>query len=513
MADRAERSILERAKLRRELRRLDTVFFLISAMVVVDTIGAIAIGGAQAFTWLLVLFVFFFVPSALASAELGAALPEEGGAYVWVRRAFGRYAAGVTSLLYWAGTPMWLGGSVTVVAIAVFERFFVDLTLAGMFVFGTVFVVAATIGAIIPLRIGKWIPNAGAMSQIALLIFFTGSVVVYGARHGVHGLVWGDFAPSYLVFIAVAPILLYSFVGIELPTSAAEEMVDPRKDIPAAIARAGLGQILMYAIPILAVLLVLPTDRITSLGGLMDAMKTVFTVYGGSLGADGSVTLTGAGAVIGSVCAAAFIFILLASGSAWIMGAGRAQAAACLDGAGPAILGRISDRSGVPVIMGLVSGGLALATMVADLVFTGGDGQKYFSVALTLAVALIVLAYLFIFPSFVALRIREPGLDRPFRVPGGLGVAWAITIITTAWSLLAAVCLLWPGFGTADPGLALPPGFADDRATFELLVLTPIVLLLVVQSAFYFYQRRRDDQRSIDSTPVRRSESTPAGSQ
>ena len=80
----------ERGKLRRVLGRMDTVFFLISAMVVVDTIGAIAVGGGETFTWLVVLFVTFFIPSALASAQLGAALPEEGGAYVWVRRAFGR---------------------------------------------------------------------------------------------------------------------------------------------------------------------------------------------------------------------------------------------------------------------------------------------------------------------------------------------------------------------------------------------------------------------------------------
>src|SRR5580765_2894280 len=113
----------ERAKLRRELSRFDTVFFLISAMVVVDTIGAIAVGGPQAFTWLIVLFVFFFVPSALATAEMGAALPDEGGPYVWVREALGRFAGSLTSLLYWAGTPMWLGGSLTVVAIAVWERF------------------------------------------------------------------------------------------------------------------------------------------------------------------------------------------------------------------------------------------------------------------------------------------------------------------------------------------------------------------------------------------------------
>ena len=121
----------ERSKLRRELRRLDTVFFLISAMVVVDTIGAIAIGGAEAFTWLVVLVLCFFAPSALASAELGAAIPEEGGAYAWVRTAFGRFAGAITSILYWAGTPMWLGGSVTVVAIAVVERFLGGLGSAG----------------------------------------------------------------------------------------------------------------------------------------------------------------------------------------------------------------------------------------------------------------------------------------------------------------------------------------------------------------------------------------------
>jgi amino acid transporter len=136
----------ERAKLRRELSRLDTIFFLISAMVVVDTIGAIAVGGGQAFTWLVVLFVFFFIPSALASAELGAAVPDEGGAYVWVRMAFGRFAGALTSLLYWAGTPMWLGGSVAVVAMSVYGRFFGELPQPALYLFGAGFIGLATLG-------------------------------------------------------------------------------------------------------------------------------------------------------------------------------------------------------------------------------------------------------------------------------------------------------------------------------------------------------------------------------
>ncbi len=473
----------ETSKLRRELSRFDTVLFLISAMVVVDTIGAIAIGGAEVFTWLVVLFVFFFIPSALISAELGAAIPEEGGVYIWVRRAFGRFAGALTSLLYWAGTPLWLGGSVTAVALTVYERFLGHLTRPETYLFGTIFVLLATIAAVIPLRWGKWVPSSGAIGQILLLVLFTASVVVYGVHHGVHGLSVGELAPSGAVFIAVAPILLYSFVGVELPTTAAEEMRDPRRDIPAAIGLAGVGQALMYGVPILAVLFVLPTEQITSLHGLIDAMRTVYTVYGGSAGPDGA-TLSGAGLLLGRLSAVLFIWVLLASGAAWIMGAGRAQAAACLDGAGPRVLGRISDSSGVPVVMGLVSGAVSLAMMWTNLWVSGGDAQAYFSVALNVSIAVIVLAYLLIYPAFLRLRHRAPELERPFRVPGGAPVAWALTLLATAWSLLVAACLLWPGFGTAHPDDHLPSGFEGQRLQFEVLTLVPLLLVVVAVAAY-----------------------------
>ncbi len=468
----------QRSRLRRELSRMDTVFFLISAMVVLDTIGAIAVGGGQALTWLAVLFVLFFVPSALITAELGAAIPVEGGAYVWVRQAFGRFAGGLTSLLYWAGTPLWLGGSVAAVAMSVYAAFVGGMTHAGMFLFGSIFVVLATVVALVPLRYGKWVPTSGAICQIVLLVFFTVTVAIYGATHGIHGIGVSDLAPTPAVFIAVVPVLLYSFVGVELPTTAAEEMRNPRRDIPIAIARAGVAQALMYGIPIVAILVVLPSDRITSLHGLVDAMKTVFTVYGGDVAADGAVTLTGVGAGLGWLAGWLFIWVLLASGATWIMGAGRAQAAACLDGAGPRALGRISPRTGVPVVMGLLSGAVSLVAMLVNLVVTGGDGQKYFSAALTVSIALIVLAYLLIFPAFIRLRYALPELDRPFLVPGGRPVAWLGTVLATGWSLLACVCLLWPGFGTSAPDEHLPAGFEDNRWQFEMLVLVPILCVV-----------------------------------
>ena len=86
--------------------------------------------------------------------------------------------------------------------------------------------------------------------------------------------------------------------------------------------------------------------------------------------------------------------------------------------------------------------------MAVNLWVSDGDAQAYFSVALNVSIAVIVLAYLLIYPAFLRLRHRAPDLDRPFRIPGGNVVAWVLTLLATGWSLLVAVCLLWPGFGT-----------------------------------------------------------------
>jgi glutamate:GABA antiporter len=69
----------ERRKLRRSVGRLDTAFLMLAAIIVLDTLGAVSSYGAQAFTWLVVMIVFFLVPYGLITAELGTAFPEEGG--------------------------------------------------------------------------------------------------------------------------------------------------------------------------------------------------------------------------------------------------------------------------------------------------------------------------------------------------------------------------------------------------------------------------------------------------
>jgi len=145
----------------------------------------------------------------------------------------------------------------------------------------------------------------------------------------------------------------------------------------------------------------------------------------------------------------------------------------------------------VPVVMGLLSGAASLLVMAVNLAVARGDGQKYFSAALLASITLIVLAYLLIFPAFLALRRREPGLARPFRVPGGRWVAWLVTGLAAGWSALAAACLLWPGLGTAHPDLALPAGFAGHRAQFEILVFAPVLAVVAAVTGYCLATRRR----------------------
>ena len=63
-------------------------------------------------------------------------------------------------------------------------------------------------------------------------------------------------------------------------------------------------------------------------------------------------------------------------------------------------------------------------------------------------------------------------------------MAWLVAGLATGWSVLAAICLLWPGLGTADPDAALPAGFASQRGQFELLVLVPIGAVIAVATAY-----------------------------
>jgi amino acid transporter len=472
----------EKAKLKKHFGRFDMFFFLICTLVGLDTLGAVANNGAQAFTWLAVLGLLFFVPYALLTAELGSTFTEEGGPYVWVKLAFGRFVASIGAVLYWLSNPIWLGGSLTILAVTTFGDFFTPLHGAWKYLFALAFIWFAVWAAILSFSIGKWIPTMGAWVRVLVLAFFTLTVIVYAFSHGVHGVSGGDFKPTWAVFIAATPVLFFNYVGFELPNAAGDEMKDPQRDVPFTVLRAAVMTMLLYGLPILAILLVLPSKQITSLGGFIDAMKTVFVVYGGHVAHDGTTTLTGAGKVLGDLVAAGFIIALLSSGTTWIMGADRAQAVAGYDGGAPRFFGYFSARWGTPVVVNLLSGLFSSIVMILAFQLTG-NANKYFTAVLGLAISTTTISYLLVFPSVIKLRYSHGHVPRPYRVPFGTAGVWVAGVLCTAWAALATIALLYPGFGTSDPNSSLPSGWT--RGSYELSQFVPLGALILLGLVFY----------------------------
>jgi amino acid transporter len=493
----------EKAKLQKHFGRFDIVFFLLCTLVGIDTIGAVAANGPEGFTWLIVLGLLFFLPYGLLTAELGAAFPEEGGPYVWTKLAFGRFGAAINAVIYWLSNPIWMGGTLAILAVGAFSEFIHPLNGISQYLFALAFIWIGVLAAILSFGLGKWIPTIGAWVRIVVFGFFTMSVVIYAVKNGVGGFGFGDFQPSYIGFVALVPVLFFNYVGFELPSTAGEEMTNPQKDVPFAVIRSAIGTIVLYGAPILAILLVLPKNGVGALSGFLDAIKQVFTVYGGHTAADGSPVLTGMGAVLGTTAAICFILALLSSGTTWIMGADRAQAAAGFDGAAPRSFGRLSARFGTPVVVNAWSGIISTVIMFLAYKLSSGDVGKYFVAVLGLAISTTTISYLLIFPALYKLRKSHPDVERPYRVPGGDTGALIISIVTTLWALFATLALLWPGFLQENSDLALGDyGFCSkindvvqcQRFQYEMSQLIPLAFFIGIGILFYVMGSRTREE-------------------
>ncbi|MFD0076977.1 APC family permease [Streptomyces sp. NPDC127166] len=469
--------------LRRSLKRLDITALGIAAVISFDTVGQIATGGGEAATWTAVLALFFLVPYALLFAETGAAFPQEGGPYVWVKLTLGRSAAALTTLLYWVTNPIWLGGSLVFLAAETWDGFVFHLG-SGTFAdytFKLLFVWTAILTAVVSLRRGKWITTLGAAVKVLTLAVFTVTALLYGLEHGFHGLTDAHFTPTTAGFLALVPILLFAYVGFEAPNAAGEEMHDPQRDVPAALGRSASVAACCYLLPVLALLAVVPAHQVTGIGGFMEGARLVFGIYGGAAGP--LLTLT----------AVMFVFALLTQGSAWMIVSDRMQAMAAADGGSfTRKLGAFHPRLGTPVRTNLLSGAVATVFMIVAMRVAEGDAGAVFAVVLTVAVTTLLLSYLVIVPALVLLRLRRPEVVRPYRVPFGDRGFMTGAALVYGWILVGSWCALFPG--TLEALFGIEYAFDDiwgmSRAAFEAFTLGTVAVLLLVGAVGLAIARR-----------------------
>ena len=496
----------EKSKLQKHFGRADVFFFLVCTLVGIDGLGTLATEGGQGFTWLVVCVLLFAVPSAMVLAELGAAYTDEGGPYVWVRMAFGHLAGAVNNFFYWVTNPVWMGGTLVGTALGGLIVFFNDgdeYSTATTYVFAAVFIWAGVLFAVLSFRVGKWVATIGALARFLLLGLFSVLVIAYGFDHGFHGPSLGDYAPTFAGFVALVPLVLFSLVGFELPSAAGEEMSDAAKDVPAGIAKSVVATGLLYAVPVLGILLVLPTEQASGLAGFPEAIRQALTVFGGEVvtAADGTVTatLTPFSTAVGWVLGALVALVAFTSGLTWIMGSDRTLAVSCYDGAGPRWLGRFSARFGTPTRVNVLSGVISSVVFVGVTEITGGDIAKFFGVALSLAISTTLISYLGIFPAAWKLRRTRPDHPLPYRAPA-LGL---LTVVSMAWIAFCTVQLLFPGLGDGWFGAdyRLDGWAASEKWVYLFTELVPLAVFVAIAVGFWA-AGRRNVRRTEEVEPV-----------
>jgi amino acid transporter len=185
-----------------------------------------------------------------------------------------------------------------------------------------------------------------------------------------------------------------------------------------------------------------PLEKLNLLGGIVDTLTTV-------LGRSGIGWLVVSGLGIG------FLYTLFATMVTWLIGTGRMVSEAAGRDGFPAIFGWRHPQHGSPIGASLLTGIISTLVLVIYGSLAGRDEELFWSL-FSFASIVFLLPYLLLFPAFLKLRQADPKTRRPYRLAGGAGIVWLVSITCTLIILLAIIFFVWvPGL-PIDRSFALP---------------------------------------------------------
>ena len=399
-----------------------------------DIIGKAGYG--RALLLLLLVPVFWSLPTSLMVGELASAMPREGGFYYWVRQAMGPF---------WGFQEAWLSLTASVFDMAIYPTTFVlylshvaPWLTAG---YGGLALKVGIVGvsAVWNLRgavaVGKGSERMMAVT-LSPFVVLIGLAVWHGLSHGVHVAAGG--APFDVDMGGAVSVAMWNYMGWDNASTIAQEVDDPQRTYPVAMFASALAVMCVYLLPLAAVWMAgIPAERFST-GAWVDA--------GMLLG----------GPVLGLAIVFAGSLDGLGTFNALTLSLTRLPYAMAEDGLLPKVLTK-RWANGVPWVSVLAcSAGWALAL--------GFTFERLISIDLVLYGASLLLEFV----ALVVLRVKLPEMVRPFRVPGGIYGAVAVGVGPAALIGFA----LWAARGERVAGI---PALA-----FSALVAAggPLVYLL-----------------------------------
>jgi amino acid transporter len=337
---------------------------------------------------LIVLPFVWSTPMGLVAAELGSALPQEGGYYKWVQRACGEFWGFQAG--WWRTISVYFDNTLYVVLAGSYLGSVLDLTGLQEYLFKASVIIVFTY---INIRGIRDVGTVSTIISIFVLIAF-GLVAVVGFAQWQTNPFVPFIPPGQTLLQSVGyglAIGMWVYSGYESMSTVAGEIKDPQV-IPKAT---------LLTVPLIMAVYILPT-----MGGLASLGRW------NEWASEGGLTYGDVVTQVAPAFGVFFVFIAIIAQfsifNTYIASGSRGFFALAEDNLAPKVLVKCSEERGVPYVAVLSLGIFSLIVCMFP-----------FSVIVVVDVMLFMSAYALIFISACILRVKEGSLPRPFKVPLG----------------------------------------------------------------------------------------------
>ena len=361
---------------------------------------------------LLILPLVWTLPTTLMIGELASAMPEEGGFYIWVRRALGPF---------WGYQEAWLSLAASVFDMALYPTLFTlylgriapALTTGWHALAWELLLIA---GCCAWNLAGAPVVGRGSMWLFALLlspfVVLIGFALAHGLRHPAPPGLWRAAPTGGGSFGLAVLVAMWNYMGWDNASTVAQEVENAPATYPRAMLLGAALVAATYVLPLAAVAFAgMPLEQFTT-GAWVDAARLL------------------AGPALALAVVAGGMLSALGMFNALTLSYTRLPMVLAQQGLLPGVLARCNSR-GVPVAATVACG-------AAWALALGFNYERLISIDLILYGSSLVLEFV----ALLVLRVREPDLPRPFRM-GPLPVA----VVLCALPVLLVGYALWASRG------------------------------------------------------------------
>jgi glutamate:GABA antiporter len=465
----------EAPHLKRVLGRWDLVLLFVVAVFNLNVVPSIAAnGGVTVWLWIISLLLFFW-PQGIAVIELAHRYPGEGGVYLWAKEVFGDFHGFLSGWCYWTNNMMYVPTimlyfvGVSVFALGPTHSGLADSKSFALTASLALLVILVVLN-IVGLGVGKWINNIGGLGTFIAGGLLIALGIIVWLRFGT-SVTAADFRiPANPRFVLNSfGVICFGLVGLELASVMGDEIENPRKTLPGAVAWGGILSGALYIGTTLTLLVAVSKDQISVLQGIVQAVSHMSARVG-----------------IGWIIAPFALMLSLSIagiGSAWLGGSARIPFVAGLDSYMPDWLGKIHPKYSTPYAALIVHATVSLILVVINFSFTGAGVQETFQKLLSLAVVLQLIPFLYMFGAL-------------------LRIAWQKSFARGRYGKGTLIAAGLSGLLTTILGIALaffPAQQITSVLSYEVWMFGGTLAFIGLAAFFFFIYGRRKAARKLAS--------------